>query len=305
MDEYILETAGLVKKYRGSTALSGLDIHIKKGSVYGFIGRNGAGKTTMIRLICGLQEPTDGSFTLYGVKNTDKRINKCRLKLGAVVETPSVYYDMTAKENLVQQYLMLGQKPDKSIDGLLKLVGLFNTGNKKVKDFSLGMRQRLGIATALAGNPDFLILDEPTNGLDPEGIIEIRELIIKLNKERGITVLVSSHILDELARLATDFGFIDGGKTVKEMNADELFKACRKRTLVEVSDIGALKKVLDKRNADYKITDDFHADIYDEVPVTELVCELLKENCTVKSLKEHDESLESFYMKLLGGNNNE
>ena len=216
----------------------------------------------------------------------------------------TVKAEQPPKENIRQKYLTLVLRTDESIDALLELVGLSNTGLKKAKDFSLGMRQRLGIATALSGSPDFLILDEPTNGLDPEGIIEIRELILKLNKERGITVLISSHILDELSRLATDFGFIDGGKTVKEMSAEELFKNCRKRTLIEVSDINALKRVLGGFGVNYEIKNDFCADIYDEIEVTKLVCALLKENCIVKSLKEHDESLESFYMKLLGGNTN-
>lgn len=184
--EYVLETNGLSKRYRDFTALNGLNMHIPKGSIYGFVGRNGAGKTTLIRLICGLQEPTSGSFTLYGVKNTDAKIERARRRMGAVVESPAVYPDMTAEENLRQQYLVLGMPSADGIAELLHLVGLNGTGKKKVKNFSLGMRQRLGIAIALAGNPDFLVLDEPVNGLDPQGIIEMRELILKLNREHGI-----------------------------------------------------------------------------------------------------------------------
>lgn len=226
--EYVLETSGLCKRYRGFAALNGLDMHIPKGAIYGFVGRNGAGKTTLIRLICGLQEPTGGSFTLYGARNTDAKIERSRRRMGAVVETPSIYMDMTAEENIRQQYLVLGIPSEDGITGLLQLVGLDDTGKKKAKNFSLGMRQRLGIAVALAGSPDFLVLDEPVNGLDPQGIIEMRELILKLNRERGITVLISSHILDELARLATHYGFIDGGRMVKEMSAEELEAHCRK-----------------------------------------------------------------------------
>ena len=299
--EYVLETNGLSKRYRAFTALNGLNMHIPKGSIYGFVGRNGAGKTTLIRLICGLQEPTDGSFTLYGVKNTDAKIERARRRMGAVVESPAVYPDMTAEENLRQQYLVLGMPSADGIAELLHLVGLDGTGKKKVKNFSLGMRQRLGIAVALAGNPDFLVLDEPVNGLDPQGIIEMRELILKLNREHGITVLISSHILDELSRLATHYGFIDGGRMVKEMSAEELEKRCRKCLRAEVSNTKALARVLESMNAEYRIIDFNHADIYAEIPVTTLVSALAIENCTVNKIVEQDESLESFYMNLVGG----
>ena len=175
------------------------------------------------------------------------------------------------------------------------------SGKKKAKNFSLGMRQRLGIAIALAENPDFLVLDEPVNGLDPQGIIEMRELILKFNREHGITVLISSHILDELSRLATHYGFIDGGRMVREMSAEELEMRCRKCVRIEVSDTKALARVLDGMKVEYRITDDSRADIYAEIPVTALVSALAKENCTVKNLTEQDESLESFYMNLVGG----
>ena len=299
--EYVLETNGLSKRYRDFTALNGLNMHIPKGSIYGFVGRNGAGKTTLIRLICGLQDPADGSITLYGAKNTDTEIYRCRRRMGAVVESPAVYTDMTAEENLRQQYLVLGMPSADGITELLHLVGLDGTGKKKAKNFSLGMRQRLGIAIALAGNPDFLVLDEPVNGLDPQGIIEMRELILKLNREHGITVLISSHILDELSRLATHYGFIDGGHMVKEMSAEELEKRCRKCLRAEVSDTKALARVLESMNAEYRIIDFNHADIYAEIPVTTLVSALAIENCTVNKIVEQDESLESFYMNLVGG----
>ena len=299
--EYVLETNGLCKRYRDFTALNRLDMHIPKGSIYGFVGRNGAGKTTLIRLICGLQQPTGGSFTLYGVKNTDNRINRCRRRMGAVVETPSIYLDMTAEENIRQQYLVLGVPSTDGIPELLHLVGLESTGKKKARNFSLGMRQRLGIAVALAGNPDFLVLDEPVNGLDPQGIIEMRELILKLNREHGITVLISSHILDELSRLATHYGFIDGGRMVKEMSAEELEMRCRKCVRAEVSTASVLARVLDGMGASYRVVDDSKVDIYGEVPITKLVRALDQEHCTLYSAKERDESLESFYINLIGG----
>ena len=299
--EYVLEANGLTKRYRDFTALNGLTMHIPKGAIYGFVGKNGAGKTTLIRLICGLQEPTGGSYALYGVRNTDARINRTRRRMGAVVETPSIYMDMTAAENILQQYRVLGIPSDDGVSDLLRLVGLENTGKKKVRHFSLGMRQRLGIAVALAGSPDFLVLDEPVNGLDPQGIIEMRELILKLNREHGITVLISSHILDELSRLATHYGFIDGGCMIKEISARELESRCRKCIRASVSSTGALARVLDAMGAAYSIVDDFQADIYGEVQITALVEALGREGCTVYSVKEHDESLESFYMELVGG----
>ncbi len=302
--EYVLETNAITKRYRGFTALSGLTMRIPKGSIYGFVGRNGAGKTTLIRVICGLQEPTDGSYTLWSVKNTDAAILRCRRRMGAVVETPAIYPEMTARDNIRQQYRVLGLPSDDGIDALLHLVGLGDTGRKKAGDFSLGMRQRLGIAVALAGDPDFLVLDEPVNGLDPQGIIEMRELILKLNREHGITVLISSHILDELSRLATHYGFIDGGRMVKEMSAAELEARCRKCMRIEVSDTSVLARVLDGMGADYSISDDTRVDIYAELPVTALVSALAAENCTVNSIKEQDESLESFYMNLVGGERN-
>lgn len=267
----VLETNSLTKRYRGFSALNGLTMHIPKGSIYGFVGRNGAGKTTLIRLICGLQEPTDGDYMLYGVKHGERGIGRCRRRMGAVVESPSVYMDMTAAENIRQQYRVLGVPSDDEIDELLELVGLGETASKKVKNFSLGMRQRIGIATALSGDPDFLVLDEPINGLDPQGIIEMRELILRLNRERGITVLISSHILDELSRLATHYGFIDGGRMIKEMSAKELEKHRRKCMRIEVSDTRILERVLDSMNAEYCILDEHNADIYAYIGVTALV----------------------------------
>ena len=199
----ILTTESLSKHYGKFKALDNVSMHIPKGAIYGFVGRNGAGKTTLIRLICGLQEPDSGTYTIYGTANDDKAISKQRARMGAVIETPSIYMEMSAEENLKQQARILGLPSFDGIDELLKLIGLEQTGNKKAKHFSLGMRQRLGIGIALVNDPDFLVLDEPTNGLDPQGIIQIRELILKLNQNRQITLLISSHILDELSKLAT------------------------------------------------------------------------------------------------------
>lgn len=299
--QYVLETDALTKEYRNFTALKGLSMHIPKGAIYGFVGRNGAGKTTLIRLICGLQEPSSGSYTLYGAGNHDAAITRSRRRMGAVVESPSIYMDMTARDNIRQQYQILGLPSENGIDELLQLVGLSDTGKKKAKNFSLGMRQRLGIAVALAGNPDFLVLDEPVNGLDPQGIIEMRELILKLNHEKGITVLISSHILDELARLATYYGFIDGGCMLKEISAEELEQHCRKCIHAEVSSTKVLAYVLDAMGIEYSVKDDHTADVFEDIPITRLVKSLSEEGCEVYSLKEREESLESFYMNLVGG----
>ncbi len=303
--EYILTADSLSKHYRHFKALSDLSIHVPKGAIYGFIGKNGAGKTTLIRLICGLQEPTSGNYKLYGVKNTDSRIHQSRRRMGAVIETPSIYMDMTAEENLKEQYRIIGLPDFDSIPELLKLAGLENTGKKKAKNFSLGMRQRLGIAIALAGDPDFLVLDEPTNGLDPQGIIEMRELILRLNREYQITFLISSHILDELSRLATHYGFIDGGHMVKEMSAKELDAACRKCIRVQVSDIRALIRVLDEMGLEYSVLSDTMADIFARVNVSKLTHALSLQGCIVISMTEREESLESYYINLIGGKSHE
>ena len=202
---------------------------------------------------------------------------------------------MTAADNIREQYRVLGVPSDEGLSGLLALVGLADTGGKKAGHFSLGMRQRLGIAVALAGEPDFLVLDEPTNGLDPQGIVEMRELILKLNRERGITVLISSHILDELSRLAIHYGFIDGGRMIREMSAEEVEMRCRKCIHIEVSDTKPLARVLSRMGIEHRIVDGAKAYIYADVQVTSLVEALSAEHCTVYTMQEQDESLESFY----------
>lgn len=299
--EYVLKTESLVKRYRNFKALDQLHMVVPKGAIYGLVGKNGAGKTTVIRLICGLQEPSAGGYSLYGKKNTGYEIGSSRRRMGAIVETPSIYLHMTAVENLREQYRVLGMPSFEGIPELLRLVGLEDTGKKKAKNFSLGMRQRLGIAVALCGDPDFLVLDEPVNGLDPEGIIEMRELILKLNREKQITVLISSHILDELSRLATHYGFIDRGRMVKEISAAELEKNIRKCVRLKVTSTAALTFVLDRMDLSYNILSDTEADVFGQVNITDLALALKEEDCEIVSLHEKDESLESYYMGLIGG----
>lgn len=299
--ENVLEVTALCKQYRGVKVLSGLDMHVPKGAIYGFVGKNGAGKTTLIRLICGLQRPTSGGYTLYGVSGDEKAVAKMRRRMGAVVETPSMYLEMTAQDNLKTQYRVLGMPSFEGIEDILKLVGLANTGSKKAKNFSLGMKQRLGIAVALCGDPDFLVLDEPINGLDPQGIVEMRELILKLNREKQITVLISSHILAELARFATHYGFIDDGRIVKEISAQELETICRRCMRVEVSSTKALANVLDEMQVEYKIISDTSADVFAELNISQLAAALAKLGCEVLTATQRDEGLESYYMNVVGG----
>ena len=301
--KYILETNNLRKQYGNFKALNGLNMHVPKDSIYGFVGKNGAGKTTLIRLISGLQRPTSGDFSIYGISYKDSNISNARKKMGAVVETPSIFHDLTAYDNLKMQYDILGIKDYSGIDELLKLVGLDNTGKKLAKNFSLGMRQRLGIAVALCGNPDFLVLDEPINGLDPEGIIEIRKLIKKLNKEKGITILISSHILDELSRVATHYGFIADGKIIKEMSATE-FEKDSKKSINIVTD-KKIEKVLKENNYNFKLIRDNKANIYGDIEITPLVLLLDKNGILVNKITENEENLEHYFFSLLGGKKDE
>lgn len=227
---YVLETNNLTKVFSGKQAVSHVSLKVNKGDIYGFIGKNGAGKTTLIRMAAGLAAPTEGSLRLF---DSDDLVSQ-RNRIGTVIEMPAIYPNLTAEQNLIVQ-CKLQNVVDKSAPvRTLELVGLSGTGKKKAKNFSLGMKQRLAIAIALIGDPEFLVLDEPTNGLDPMGIKEIRELILRLNKERGITVLISSHILSELAKLATRYGIIHDGILIEEFTDQELWERCRADVVIQV-----------------------------------------------------------------------
>lgn len=303
--EYVLETNNLEKKYKDFRALNHTNIHIEKGAIYGLIGKNGAGKTTLIRIICGLQKPTDGDFSIYGVKNSSGNISSVRKRMGAIIETPSIYGEMTARDNLVEQYKLVGMPSLDGIDELLKLVGLAETGKKKAKNFSLGMKQRLGIAIALANNPDFLILDEPINGLDPQGIIEIRELILKLNKEKRITILISSHYLDELSKIATYYGFLDNGSIIKEISSDELMKKMEHKIILKVNNTKEFVKYFEEHKISYEVMDSTTINVYGKYNLSKFINELSKKNLIADEVHEQEESLENYYMNLIGGGKND
>ncbi len=302
--EYILETFNIGKKYGNFKALNNLNMHRPKGAIYGLIGKNGAGKTTLIRLLCGLQKPTTGTYTIYGILNKDRKIIEARKRIGAIIESPSICLDMTAEDNLKEQYKIVGLPNYDRLKEILELVRLADTGKKTARHFSLGMKQRLGLAIALVGNPDLLILDEPINGLDPEGIIEIRELILKLNRENGITFLISSHYLDELSKIATCYGFIDKCKIVKEISSEELEKNFRKRTQIKVSNIKECVKYLEEFKMSYKVISDEIIDVYEKINVSELVMALSKRDCIVNNYQEKGETLENYYLNLIGGADN-
>ena len=299
--ETVLTTCNLVKRYKKFTALNNLNIHIEKGSIYGLIGKNGAGKTTLIRIICGLQNPTAGSYAIYGTDNKSGNMTNVRKRMGAIIETPSIYDEMTAGDNLRQQCKLAGEQNPGKVDELLKLVGLENTGKKKAKDFSLGMKQRLGIAVALVGDPDFLILDEPINGLDPQGIIEIRELILKLNQEKNITILISSHYLDELSKIATHYGFLDNGSIIKEISNTELMKNLEHKIELKVSNPEDFAACFAAEQIPYEQTDSNTIVVYGKRNLVQFINTLSQNHLIAEDIHEHEESLESYYMNLIGG----
>ena len=297
---YILETNNLVKKYNQKVILDNLNIHIRDGAIYGLIGKNGSGKTTLIRTITGLIKPDSGTYSIYGVSNLNKDIFKEKKRIGAIIDTPAMYQDMSAKDNLIIQMKLAGLPNYENASNLLKLVGL-EDDKKKVRNFSLGMKGRLGIAIALSNNPDFLILDEPINGLDPEGIIEIRELILKLNKEYKITILISSHYLDELSKVATDYGFIDKGKIIKEITSEDLLKDIKPKFILTVEDLESFVNYFEEHNITYEVIDDKKVNIYNQSNLAKLIRDLTLANLIVLDAKEVDETLESYYIKLMGG----
>lgn len=295
--EYILETKALIKSYSGKNVVNNVNLHIAKGDIYGFIGKNGAGKTTLMRLVLGLAFPTSGEIKLFG--NTD--LSKERARIGSLIEAPGLFKNCSAYENLKRFSILYGGT-DEEIKDLLKLVGLEDTGNKKAGVFSLGMKQRLGIAIALLGKPEFLVLDEPINGLDPAGIKEIRNLLLKLNKEKNITIFIASHLIDELAKIATKYGIINNGNLIEEISADELLKQCVKRVIVKVDSIDKAVETLKSKYKDLKFETNQNEIIitHDNLDTTKLLQDFISNGVLVKEIKDSQSDFEDYFIERIG-----
>ena len=300
--EYILTTDNLTKIYGKFRAADQINIHIKKGEVYGLIGRNGAGKTTILKMICGLSTPTSGSFTFMGKSGAE--LLKCKNKIGSLIETPALFPKMTAFQNVKLKCLSMGINDDEYVKSLLEQVGLSHAAKKIAKSFSLGMKQRLGIALALVGNPEFVVLDEPINGLDPQGIAEMRQIIHRLSKEMGMTVIVSSHILDELVKVADSFAIINGGKLLDEFTAEELIQRCSTYAYLKTSDSKKTQKILKEFNiGEYEIEDEQTVKILSEIEDSSKIIEkLVKSDVAVYELAFKKMTLEEYYLNSTGRN---
>jgi ABC-2 type transport system ATP-binding protein len=297
-DEFVIETDNLTKRFiGGKVAADHVSMHVKKGEIYGFIGRNGAGKTTTMKVILGLLLPTDGDIKLFGSSN----LIEGRKKIGSLIEAPGLYKNCSAYENMKRFALLTGSK-DEEIKELLDLVGLGNVGKRKAGKFSLGMKQRLGIAIALLGNPELLILDEPINGLDPAGIKELRDCFIRLNRLKGVTILISSHLLGELDKIATTYGIINDGKLVEEISAEDLKKRCSVNLSVTVDNVSKALEILDKANIEGKreVHDNsivLYGDIEQASEINEI---LVKAGIKVSSLGTNAQDMEQYFIERIG-----
>ena len=301
----ILTTTNLRKIYRKTAALDGVNLTIEKGDIYGFIGKNGAGKTTLIRLITGVAEPTSGSFSLFN-QTERKAIIRARSRLAAVVESPALHMNLSAYDNLKLQCILLGmpQPHDAVIQSVLTKVDLLNLlveKKKKAKNFSLGMRQRLGIAMALISQPEFLILDEPNNGLDPEGIRDLRNLLIKLNQTEGLTMLISSHMLTELAKLATRYGFIDRGKLLREITVAELQRESRQATVLTLASNQFQTEPLVRQGLKDFALQGTILKIFGTQSMQPYLNELGNQHIELLQMNKEADDLEAFFMKIIGG----
>ncbi len=304
MSEILLQTAGLTKQYGHHKAVDHVDLHIKKGAIYGFIGRNGAGKTTCLRMISGLASPTEGEISIFGYSG--RKLKNVRSRIGCLIEEPGLYKNMTAQDNLTVKCKLFGIKKKGYIDELLETVGLKEAGKKKVRHFSLGMRQRLGIALALVGEPDLLVLDEPINGLDPQGIAEVRDTIQSLRDRRNMTVLISSHILEELSKIATDYGIIHNGSLLQELTREELMQRCSERIEMTLENPEAALPVLDSMGfVSYQVVDRHHIHIFERLNESDVLnMALVRAGIPVKGLSIISEELENYFLNLTGGADN-
>ena len=303
MSEPILVTRGLTKKYGAYAAAEDVELRLEKGQIYGLVGRNGAGKTTIIRMLTAQTVPTSGEIELFG-ETTEKGLSAARARLGAMVEIPSFYPYLTAAENLEYYRRQRGIPGRDCVSQVLEQVGLQGAGKKKFKQFSLGMKQRLGLALALMNHPDLLLLDEPINGLDPEGIVEFRNLLLKLNRERQTTILISSHILPELANLATCYGFIDNGVMLEQISAQALEEKCRACIEARVDDPSAAALVLEQRLniRDYEVLPGNLLRLYQELDRPQAVAKALVEGGVgLLSIESRGANLEDYFLSMIGG----
>lgn len=297
--DYVLKTEGLTKQYGRHTVVDHVDMHVEKGDIYGFIGKNGAGKTTFMRMVAGLAAPAEGSMELFGSPELEKQ----RLRIGSLIEHPGLYGKMTARENLEAVRRSLGITEKNAVEDMLDFVRLSGTGKKKVKNFSMGMKQRLGIAIALFCSPDFLILDEPINGLDPAGIKEIRDLLLRLNRERQMTILISSHILGELSKIATRYGIIKDGVLIEEFGAKELELKCQRCQKLVVDDVDRAVAVLEEKChiTNYDVPQAGVIRIFEGLDRSWAVNrELILQDIKVKESYLAGQDLEGYFMDLLG-----
>lgn len=296
----VLDTCALTRRYGRNMVLDGLNLSIPQGSVYGLVGENGAGKTTLIRMMAGLDFPTSGSLTLFGKEDLVEQ----RRRMGFLIESPALYLDMNARQNLELVRIQRGIPGKSRVDELLERLSLQNTGRKRVRDFSLGMRQRLGIAVAMLGEPEFLVLDEPINGLDPTGILEIRTLLQELNEHKGTTILISSHILPELESLATHYGFLHHGRLIQNITARELGERCRQYILLCVDKPECAAAILESElhSTQFSIYPDHSIHIYDRLDnKAEISACLARHQITVLELTTKGDSLETYFQRLIGG----
>ena len=299
----VIKTNNLVKKYGENIVLDNISIKVNQGEIYGLVGDNGAGKTTLFRILSGQSNISDGSFELLG-ESSEKNIMKVRKRIGTIIENPSFYPKMTIEENLEYYRLQRGIPGKKNIDKILKVVGLLEVKKKKFNNISLGMKQRLGLALALLGEPELLILDEPINGLDPSGIIEIRNLLLKLNREKNITIIISSHILSELYNIATCYGFLSKGKLVEELSLEQLNERCRSYLEINVTNPKKFSVLLEEKLGykNYKIMPDGLIHLFEKDPINEEISRLAVENgIGLKSINEKSANLENYYLSLIGG----
>lgn len=301
LSEYLLSTKGLSKCFGHHKAVDHVNLHIRKGAIYGFIGRNGAGKTTCLKMISGLAEPTEGEIEIFGYKGND--LKQMRARIGCLIEAPGLYENMTAYENIKTKCLFCGIHQKGYIEDILEIIGLSHTGKKKAKHFSLGMKQRLGIGLALVGEPDLLVLDEPINGLDPQGIAEVRDTLSRLQQERNLTILISSHILEELSKLATDYGIIHNGTLLQELTREELMRRCSERIEIVLDEPRRAVPILDRLGfTQYQVTDSSHIQVYERLSESAMLnMELSKAGILVKSITITNEELETYFLNLTGG----